>query len=362
MLLLVLYALTALVFSFLCSIAEAVILSITNAHIALLEQQEKPAAPLIRKLKKDIDQPLAAILTLNTIAHTVGAAGVGAQAAIVFGSASLAITSAILTFMILVFSEIIPKTLGAHYWRQLAPVTAYSLQWLIRLLYPFVKLSQKLTQQLTDKPNLHGLNRDEFAAMAEVSVKEGQLAPQESKIMKNLLRFQDIHVSDVMTPRTVVFSAAENLTISDFFKLPHPHQFSRIPIYQKTPGEVHGFVLRTDLLIAQAEGNTEHQLKHYRRDINATLDSMALSQSLDEFIRLKAHQMLVVDEYGEMKGIVTLEDIFETLLGLEIIDESDRVEDMQKLARKLWKHRVQELGIDLSSQDSAKNLTPGKQP
>ena len=127
-------------------------------------------------------------------------------------------------------------------------------------------------------------------------------------------------------------------------------------------GEVHGFVLRTDLLIAQAEGNTEHQLKHYRRDINATLDSMALSQSLDEFIRLKAHQMLVVDEYGEMKGIVTLEAIFETLLGLEIIDESDRVEDMQKLARKLWKHRVQELGIDLSSQDSAKNLTPGKQP
>jgi CBS domain containing-hemolysin-like protein len=198
--------------------------------------------------------------------------------------------------------------------------------------------------------------------MAEVSAQEGQLAPQESEIMKNLLRLRDIHVSDVMTPRTVVFSAEENLTISDFFKLPHPHQFSRIPIYQETPGAVHGFVLRTDLLIAQAEGNAEHQLKHYRRDINATLDSMALSQSLDEFIRLKAHQMLVVDEYGEMKGIVTLEDIFETLLGLEIIDENDRVEDMQKLARKLWKHRVQELGIDLSSKDSAQDSSPGKQP
>jgi len=346
MLLLILYALTALVFSFLCSIAESVILSVTNAHIALLEQQDKPAAPLLRKLKKDIDQPLAAILTLNTIAHTVGAAGVGAQAAVVFGSTSLAITSAILTFLILVFSEIIPKTLGAHYWRQLAPVTAYSLQWLIRLLYPFVKLSQKLTQRFTDKPNLHGLNRDEFAAMAEVSAKEGQLAPQESEIMKNLLRLRDIHVSDVMTPRTVVFSAAEDASIAAFFERQQQHHFSRIPLYQQSPEAVHGFVLRSDLLTARAEGNTQNPLKQYRRDILVTLDSMALSQALDEFMRMQAHMMLVVDEYGHMMGIITLEDVFETLLGLEIMDESDSVEDMQKLARKLWKRRAQKLGFE----------------
>lgn len=348
MLLLILYALTALVFSFLCSITESVILSVTNAHIALLKKQNKPVAPLLRKLKKDIDQPLAAILTLNTIAHTVGAAGVGAQAAVVFGSASLAVTSAILTLMILIFSEIIPKTIGAHYWRQLAPVTAYSLQWLIRLLYPFVKLSQKLTQQLTNKPNLHGLNRDEFAAMAELSLKEGQLAPQESEIIKNLLRLRDIHVSDVMTPRTVVFSAAEDTTIAAFFERQEQHHFSRIPLYQQNTEEVNGFVLRSDLLSAQAKGHTQNQLKQYRRELFVTLDSMALSQILDEFMRKQAHMMLVVNEYGQMMGIITLEDVFETLLGLEIMDESDSVEDMQKLARKLWSRRASQLGININ--------------
>jgi len=164
--------------------------------------------------------------------------------------------------------------------------------------------------------------------------------------MQNLLRLREIHASDVMTPRQVVFSAEENLSISAFFEHPEPHHFSRIPIYQKTTEKVHGFVLRSDLLVAQAKGKAQDQLKHYRRDINATLDSMALSQTLDEFIRLRAHIMLVVNEYGDMKGIITLEDIFETLLGLEIMDESDRVEDMQKLARKLWKRRAQQLGID----------------
>ena len=347
MLLLILYALIALLFSFLCSIAEAVILSVSNAHIANLELQGKPAGKLLRKLKKNVDQPLAAILTLNTIAHTVGAAGVGAQAAVVFGSTSLGITSAILTFLILVFSEIIPKTLGALYWRKLAPATAQGLKWLIRILYPFIKLSEKLTRLLGDKPHLHGLNRAEFAAMAELSASEGQLAPQESKIMQNLLSLREIRVSDVMTPRTVVFSAEENLSITEFFQLQHPHQFSRIPIYQEEAGKVYGFALRTDLLVAQAEGKADQPLKNFRRDIHATLDSMTLSQALDELIRLKAHLMLVVDEYGEMKGIVTLEDIFETLLGLEITDESDSVEDMQKLARKLWKHRAREIGMNI---------------
>jgi CBS domain containing-hemolysin-like protein len=347
MLLLILYALTALLFSFLCSIAEAVILSISNAHIANLEQQGKPAGKLLRRLKKNVDQPLAAILTLNTIAHTVGAAGVGAQASVVFGSASLGITSAVLTFLILVFSEIIPKTLGALYWRQLAPITAHGLKWLIRVLYPFVKLSEKLTRLLGDKPHLHGLNRAEFAAMAEVSASEGQLALQESKILQNLLNLREIRVSDVMTPRTVVFSADENLTIAEFLQLQHPHQFSRIPIFEETADKVHSFVLRSDLLVAQAEGRARQPLKQFRRPVNVTLDSMALSQVLDEFIRLKAHLMLVVDEYGDMKGIITLEDIFETLLGLEITDESDNIEDMQKLARKLWKHRAREIGLNI---------------
>ena len=345
MLLLTLYALTALVFSFLCSIAESVILSVNSAHIAMLEQQEKPSGPLLRKLKKNIDRPLSAILTLNTIAHTVGAAGVGAQAGVVFGNASLGITSAILTFMILVFSEIIPKTLGAHYWRQLAPATAFSLKWLIFTLYPFVKLSEKLTGRFKEQPVLHGLNREEFVAMAELSANEGQLAQQESKILQNLLHLPYVRVSDVMTPRTVVFSADENQSISAFLNLRQPHQFSRIPVYQQPSSQIHGFVLRSDLLIAQSQGQGEEAIKNYRRDIHALLDSLSLSQALDEMIRVRAHLMLVVNEYGDMAGIITMEDIFETLLGLEIIDESDAVEDMQKLARKLWLRRAEELGI-----------------
>ena len=345
MLLLILYALTALIFSFLCSVAEAVILSVSNAHIANLEQQGKPAGKLLRRLKKNVDQPLAAILTLNTIAHTMGAAGVGAQAAVVFGSASLGITSAVLTLLILVFSEIIPKTLGALYWRQLAPITAHGLKWLIRLLYPFIKMSDKLTSLLGDKPHLHGLNRDEFAAMAELSANEGQLAQQESKIMRNLLSLNALRVCDVMTPRTVVFCADQDRTVAEFFQQPQLHKFSRIPVYSEAPSSMTGFVLRNDLLTAKADGDTDKALKNFRRELHVTLDSMNLSQALDELIRLQAHLLLVVNEYGDNRGIITLEDIFETLLGLEITDESDTVEDMQKLARQLWKQRARQLGI-----------------
>ncbi len=345
MLLLILYALTALIFSFLCSVAEAVILSVSNAHIANLEQQGKPAGKLLRRLKKNVDQPLAAILTLNTIAHTMGAAGVGAQAAVVFGSASLGITSAVLTLLILVFSEIIPKTLGALYWRQLAPITAHGLKWLIRLLYPFIKMSDKLTSLLGDKPHLHGLNRDEFAAMAELSANEGQLAQQESKIMRNLLSLNALRVCDVMTPRTVVFCADQDQTVAEFFQQPQLHKFSRIPVYSEVPSSMTGFVLRNDLLTAKADGDTDKALKNFRRELHVTLDSMSLSQALDELIRLQAHLLLVVNEYGDNRGIITLEDIFETLLGLEITDESDTVEDMQKLARQLWKQRARQLGI-----------------
>lgn len=345
MFLLIIYALTALVFSFLCSIAESVILSVTSAHIATLEEQKKPAGARLRKLKKNVDQPLAAILTLNTIAHTVGAAGVGAQASAVFGNASLGVTSAVLTFLILVFSEIIPKSLGAHYWRQLAPATALGLKWLIRMLYPFVKLSEMLTGKLKEEPGRHGLSRQEFASVAKISLKEQQLEPQEFKIMQNLLNLRDIRVSDVMTPRTVVFSADESLSVTEFLSIPRPHSFSRIPIYRQVPGSVQGFVLYADLLMAQANGQGELPLQHFQRTIHATLDSMALSQALDDLMRKKAHLMLVVNEYGEMVGIVTQEDVFETLLGLEIIDESDTVEDMQKLARQLWRRRAQQLGI-----------------
>ena len=356
MFLLFVYVLIALGFSFLCSIAEAVILSVNSAHIAILEREGKPAGALLRQLKSDINRPLAAILTLNTIAHTVGAAGAGAQATLVFGSAYLGVASAILTLLILVFSEIIPKTLGAHHWRALAPATAYTLKGLVWLLYPFVRLSEALTKGLTKKPQRSGFNRTEFSVMAELSAQEGHLAQQESHILINLLRLRDMRVKDAMTPRTVVFSVPENLLVEEFFGGYDHIRFSRIPIYQDDADAVCGFVLRSDMLLAQARGNGANALSNYRREVTVILDTMSLSRAFDEFLRNRAQIMLVVDEYGGMTGILTMEDVLETLLGLEIVDEGDRDVDMQAVARRLWRRRAQSMGLEIDT------LLTNKQP
>jgi len=339
--------LIALGFSFFCSIAEAVLLSCTTPYISLLEKNKKRSGILLRKFKEDINSPLAAILTLNTIAHTVGAAGVGAQAVKVFGSAYLGIASAILTLLILIFSEIIPKTLGAHYWRRLAPITAYSLKILITALYPFVKLSAILTRGLAHGPTLKGFSRKEFAAMTELSTQEGQLAKQESTIVKNLLLLRETNVKSAMTPSPVVFSLAENMRIEEFFQKHKNVRFSRIPIYGETQDDISGFVLRNDLLLASAQGHTKNKIKEYKREIYFALDSMKLTEAFDVFLRRRSHIMLVVDEYAGMKGILTLEDVLETLLGLEIVDEFDKTVDMQKLARRLWKARAKKLGLKI---------------
>jgi CBS domain containing-hemolysin-like protein len=345
MLLLILYVCIALGFSFLCSIAEAVILSVSTPFIRVMQRNGRKAGVLLAELKRDINSPLAAILTLNTIAHTVGAAGAGAQAAEVFGSAYLGIASAVLTLLILVFSEIIPKTLGAHYWKQLAPLTAYALRGLIWLLYPFVLLSRALTRGLGHGPGLTGFNREELAAMAEISAREGHLEQQEIVILKNLLRLRRMRVSDVMTPRTVVFSVREDLRVEEYFWKYAGQRFSRIPVYRDEPGQLTGFVLRSDLLLAQVRGNTDTRLATYRREMPAVPASGSLSGALDEFLRRRAHIMMVVDEYGSIDGILTLEDLVETLLGLEIIDESDATADMQALARRLWRKRARDMGL-----------------
>jgi CBS domain containing-hemolysin-like protein len=340
MILLSIYVLVALVFSFLCSIAEAVLLSLTSAHIALLEKDNKPSGALLRTLKKDINKPLAAILTLNTIAHTIGAAGAGAQAQVVFGNTYIAIFSAVLTLLILVFSEIIPKTLGAHYWKPLAPATAYVLKWLIFTLYPFVKLSEKLTMGITKEEKPSSFSREEFAAMADLSVNEGQIKPQESTILKNLLLMSDITVLDILTPRTVIFSLAETSTVEEFFHKHDDVRFSRIPIYTDNESEnISGFVLRSDLLLAQSRGNTNTALSNYSRSLPAIIETTSVAKALEEFIKLNAHIMLVIDEHGGVEGLVTLEDLLETLLGIEIIDEGDKNIDMQKVAKRLAKKR-----------------------
>ena len=347
MFLLIVYVLIALGFSFLCSIAEAVILSVTTPYITLMQQEGRRAGHLLAQLKENVNNSLAAILTLNTVAHTVGAAGAGAQAAQVFGNAYLGVASGVLTLLILVFSEIIPKTLGAHYWKQLAPVTAYTLRALIWLLYPFVKLTELLTKGLAHGPGLIGFNRAEFAAMAELSAAEGQLEPQESRILQNLLRFRETRVTDVMTPRPVILALSDALTVGEFYHKYGGERFSRIPLYTGEPEQFDGFVLRSDLLLAQARGNSDKPLSIYRRALSVLPASTSLSHAFDEFLRQRAHIMMIVDEYGSVKGILTLEDILETLLGLEIVDEGDATVDMQQLARRLWRKRAGEMGLKL---------------
>lgn len=345
MYLLVTYVTIALLFSFLCSIAEAVILSVTTGYIAVLEKNRRPSGRLLHKLKEDVNSSLAAILTLNTIAHTVGAAGAGAQAAEIFGNAYLGVASAVLTILILVCSEIIPKTLGAHYWQTLAPLTAYCLRALIIVLYPFVKLSEKLTRSMTHGPTLRGFNREEFAAMAELSSKEGLLARKESRILKGLLALHRTCIRDVMTPRTVMFTVDEDSSVGDYFKTHGNEPFSRIPVYSIEQEHITGFVLRIDLLLAHAKGDIGNKIATYRRDILTLSNTISLSRAFDELLEHRAHIVLVVDEYGGVEGILTLEDVFETLLGLEIVDEGDRATDMQQLARRLWRRRAKRRGL-----------------
>ena len=351
MTLLLVYITIALVFSFLCSIAEAVILSVTTPYIALLEKEGHHSGEILKTLKEDISRPLAAILTLNTIAHTIGAVGAGAQAAAVFGNAWLGLFSAILTLLILIFSEIIPKTLGAHYWTILAPVTAYGLKYLTWLLYPFVQLSVKLTGNMTQKQTLTGFSADEFMVMADLSEQEGQLEEQESIILKNLLLLRHSKVKDAMTPRTVVFSLPESLKVGEFFHMHGQTRFSRIPIYKGSQEQVTSFVLKDDILMAQARGNADKPLSNYRRELPVILDFLTLSQAFEEFLKQRIHIALVVNEYGDIAGVISLEDILETMLGLEIVDESDKDVDMQKLAQKLWRKRARAMGIEVSDID-----------
>ncbi|OQX31130.1 MAG: hypothetical protein B0D96_07115 [Candidatus Sedimenticola endophacoides] len=255
MTLLLVYVSVALGFSFLCSVLEAVLLSVSTAHIELLQREGRRAGELLRDLKRDIDQPLAAILTLNTAAHTIGAAGAGAQAAVVFGDLYLGVASGVLTLLILVFSEIIPKTLGAQYWRTLAPVTAYLCRALVVIFYPFVLLARLITRLIAHQDRIEGFSRMEFHAMAELGEKEGQLEQHETRILQNLFTMHKIRVEDVMTPRLVVFSVPEAMSVAEYIEMHDRQRFSRVPVYREDPDHMSGFVLRSDLLLAHARGN-----------------------------------------------------------------------------------------------------------
>ena len=222
------------------------------------------------------------------------------------------------------------------------------LKYLVWLLYPFVLLSEKLTGGFAESPTLTGYSREEFTAMAEISAQEGKITQQELNMLKNILKLQKTMVRHAMTPRSVVFSLPEDLTVEEFIHKYDHTRFSRIPVYAKDLEHINGFVLRSDLLLAQTRGNTRNTLRNYRRELPVLLDSMSLSLAFDTLIRKRSHILLVVDEYGSVKGILTLEDVLETILGLEIVDEGDKTVDMQKLARRLWKQRARKMGLDTS--------------
>ena len=347
MILLIVYVLIALGFSFLCSIAESVILSVTTPYVSLLEREGHGAGRVLRKLKEDINAPLAAILTLNTVAHTAGAAGAGAQAAAVFGSQFLGLASAILTLLILIFSEIIPKTLGAFYWRQLAPVTGYALRFLVWVLYPFVKMSEWLTRGLSRGPTLTGFSREEFAVMAELGEAEGQLEQRESSILRNLFfTLRDHSVREVMTPRTVVYSLSQDATVGESCEDVEKSRFSRIPIYERRdPDCVVGFVLKQELLLANAKGDRDAKLAEFRRDMLMLPETATIYQAFQKMLARRVQISAVLDEYGSLEGLVTLEDLLETLLGEEIVDEADKTPDRQELAKRLWRWRSKRYGL-----------------
>ena len=343
--LLALYVALAIGVSFLCSMTEAVLLSVTPSYVAALEREGSAAGERLHQFKDNIDRPLAAILSLNTIAHTVGAAGVGAQAAIVFGEAYTGIIAAVLTLLILVLSEIIPKTLGAVYWRSLTPSVVRMLTATIIAMWPLVKLSQGITHLLSQEEDETAFSREEFTAMAELGEEEGVFEEKESRILHNLFRFNSLRVKDVMTPRTVIFDLPEHKTIGDVVEGHDEFRFSRIPVYDDDPDDITGYVLKDEMLLRAAQEEFDVSLEEMSRDILVVHETLPLPDLLERLLDRLEHIALVVDEYGGVAGVVTMEDVVETLLGLEIVDEADSVEDMQALARKQWFRRARELGM-----------------
>lgn len=342
MTLLLIYLLVAIGVSFLCSILEAVLLSVTPAFIES-ELEHKPRRGLVlRQVKEQLDESISSILILNTFAHTMGAAGVGAQAAKVFGARWETLIAFLLTLAILYFSEIIPKTLGATFWKQLALPAAQVIRWLVKLLFPLVWLSARLTALFSKENSSTAISRDELAALAKLGVRHGSLGEQESLLMENILQLRYTRTEAILTPRTVVSALNADLTVSQALEELDDTRFSRLPVYEDDLDTVVGLVLRPSLLIAERREGGDQPLTDYVTPIYRVSAELPVLRLLDLFIKRREHLFLVEDQYGQTAGIVTLEDAVETLLGREIMDESDEVADMQELARTKYRGRLRE--------------------
>lgn len=356
MTLLIFYFTFSILISFLCSMWEAALLSITPSYVEIKSQEKSWVGLKLQEYKQNIDRPLSAILTLNTIAHTVGAIGVGAQSAKIWGGENFinlfgvnasveGVVAAIMTLSILILSEIIPKTLGAGYWKKLTGFTVRSLNIIIYTLYPFVWLSQRITSLIKKDKSESVLSRTDISAIADMGAKEGVIEQSEHKIIKNLLKFRKIQAEDIMTPRTVVKAAAETTTIQEFHEQNPDLRFSRIPVYSENVDQVNGFILKDQVLSQIINDMGDQPLSSITRPLPNVPEEIPVPDLFENMMNNQQQIVMVHDEYGGMAGIVTMEDIMETLLGLEIVDEMDDTEDMQILARKKWEERARRLGL-----------------
>jgi len=341
MTLLIIYLAIAIGVSFMCSILEAVLLSITPsfAEQTLVDKPRRGAKLAV--VREKLDESLSSILILNTFAHTMGAAGVGSQALQVFGQEWETLIAVVLTLAILYFSEIIPKTLGATFWRQLAIPSSYVISWLVKLVYPLVWLATRITKLFTHSKE-NEITREEIIALASLGHKDGNLFTQENQYLSNVLNLREVTTDQILTPRTVVHMLPQSMTISEALDNPETRQFTRIPLYGENIDDIQGKVIRADLYEAERSGRGDHAVQTESKPILRVSEKMPVQQLLDQFIKKHVHLFLVEDEFGQTAGVVTLEDAIETLLGREIVDESDQVEDLQALARSNYRDRLRE--------------------
>lgn len=340
MTLILLYLIGALSVSFLCSVLEAVLLSTPVSFISMKESQGVKGASLLMKYKTNVDRPVAAILTLNTVAHTIGAAGVGSESVKVFGEAYFGIISAILTLLILVLSEIIPKTIGASYWRSLAIPSARIIRAMIFITYPLVRLSDLLTRCVSPRIQPITVSREEVAAMVNVGTDEGVIEVAENKVIQNFLKLSNVKAEDIMTPYVVVASVPAITTMKEFYDNKALSAFSRIPVFDTGREFITGYVLRANVLEMLTHDKFTMPLREIVRPVLFFSEDTKVSDIWRKMLQEKEHISVVTDEYGCMRGIVTMEDVIETMLGVEIVDECDTTDDLQALARKQFSPEI----------------------
>jgi len=342
-LLLVYIALTVGV-SFLCSISEAAILSLNMSHVNIIKKEKPKAGALLEDLKSNMDVSISAILVFNTIANTLGAAGIGAEAANLFGMEFVFYVSIALTLLILFISEIIPKTIGAVYFKEVAPIVAYIIKFFVFFSYPLTKVTLFVTKQISKNSTHHLVTREELLETTLLVEDSGHIDEKESDVIENVLSLSKSKVSDILTPRSVVFALEKSMSIEEILKTEGIKKFSRIPVYEGSIDNIIGDLLSKKVFqkaIKSKEGGIEDLID----PLFSIHENIPVSYALDMFIKRKEHMFLVTDNYGQTEGIVTLEDCIETLLGLEIMDESDTTEDMRKLAKEKMKLKQKEQKI-----------------